>query len=101
MTIYTLFATLAVLLVITISLRRTVNDIRRMIAEDNLVAIYHRWIVEPVVFERAVVDIFRIESRAFLLCPPVRGGMIEQWPPRYFVIVALFRYAGKSRNYLG
>jgi predicted SnoaL-like aldol condensation-catalyzing enzyme len=40
----------------------TVYDIRRIVAENDLVAVHYRWTVEPGEFERAIVDIFRIEN---------------------------------------
>jgi predicted SnoaL-like aldol condensation-catalyzing enzyme len=36
--------------------------LKRVIAENDLVAIHYLWVVEPGVFERAIVDIFRIEN---------------------------------------
>jgi predicted SnoaL-like aldol condensation-catalyzing enzyme len=47
----------------------TVYEIKRIIAENDLVALHYRWIVEPGVFERAIVDIFRIEN----------GRLVEHW----------------------
>jgi predicted SnoaL-like aldol condensation-catalyzing enzyme len=47
----------------------TVYEIKRIIAEDDLVAIHYHWIVEQGVFERAIVDIFRIE----------KGRLVEHW----------------------
>lgn len=36
--------------------------LKRIIAENDLVAIHYHWVPEPGVFERAIVDIFRIEN---------------------------------------
>jgi predicted SnoaL-like aldol condensation-catalyzing enzyme len=36
--------------------------VKRILAENDLVAIHYHWIVEAGVFERAIVDIFRIEN---------------------------------------
>ena len=47
----------------------TVYEIKRVIAERDLVAVHYRWIVEPGVFERAIVDIFRVEN----------GKLVEHW----------------------
>jgi predicted SnoaL-like aldol condensation-catalyzing enzyme len=47
----------------------TIYEFKRVIAEDNLVAVHYRWIVEPGIFERAIVDIFRIEN----------GKLVEHW----------------------
>jgi predicted SnoaL-like aldol condensation-catalyzing enzyme len=47
----------------------TTYDIKRIIAEGNLVAVHYCWIVDPGVFERAIVDIFRLES----------GKLVEHW----------------------
>jgi predicted SnoaL-like aldol condensation-catalyzing enzyme len=40
----------------------TTYDIKRIVAEGDLVAIHYHWVVEPGSFERAIVDIFRIEN---------------------------------------
>jgi predicted SnoaL-like aldol condensation-catalyzing enzyme len=40
----------------------TVYHLKRVIAENDLVVIHYLWVVEPGVFERAIVDIFRIEN---------------------------------------
>ena len=47
----------------------TIYDIKRVIAENDLVAVHYHWIVEPDVFERAIVDIFRVEN----------GKLVEHW----------------------
>jgi predicted SnoaL-like aldol condensation-catalyzing enzyme len=47
----------------------TTYDIKRVIAEGDFVAVHYCWIVEPGVFERAIVDIFRIE----------KGKLVEHW----------------------
>jgi predicted SnoaL-like aldol condensation-catalyzing enzyme len=47
----------------------TTYDIKRVIAEGDYVAVHYCWIVEPGVFERAIVDIFRIE----------KGKLVEHW----------------------
>ena len=36
--------------------------LKRIIAGEDLVAIHYHWVPEPGVFERAIVDIFRIEN---------------------------------------
>lgn len=41
---------------------RTEYRIKRILAENDLVAIHYHWVVQPGVFERAIVDIFRIED---------------------------------------
>jgi predicted SnoaL-like aldol condensation-catalyzing enzyme len=43
--------------------------LKRILAEGDLVAIHYHWVVEPAVFERAIVDIFRIEE----------GKLVEHW----------------------
>ena len=48
---------------------KTEYDLKRIIAEGDLVAIHYHWVVEPGVFERAIVDIFRIED----------GKLVEHW----------------------
>jgi predicted SnoaL-like aldol condensation-catalyzing enzyme len=48
---------------------KPVYHLKRVIAEDNLVAVHYHWVVEPGVFERAIVDIFRIEN----------GRLVEHW----------------------
>jgi predicted SnoaL-like aldol condensation-catalyzing enzyme len=40
----------------------SVYHLKRILAENDLVAIHYHWVVEPGVFERAIVDIFRIEN---------------------------------------
>jgi predicted SnoaL-like aldol condensation-catalyzing enzyme len=47
----------------------TIYDIKRIIAENDLVAIHYHWIVEHGIFERAIVDVFRIEN----------GKLVEHW----------------------
>ncbi len=42
--------------------RKNAYDFKRVIAENDLVAIHYLWTPEPGVFERAIVDIFRIEN---------------------------------------
>ena len=43
--------------------------LKRVVAENDFVAIHYHWVVEPGVFERAIVDIFRIEN----------GRLVEHW----------------------
>ena len=43
--------------------------LKRILAEGDLVAIHYHWVVEPQVFERAIVDIFRVEN----------GKLVEHW----------------------
>ncbi len=43
--------------------------LKRVLAENDLVAIHYHWIPEEGVFERAIVDIFRIEN----------GKLVEHW----------------------
>ena len=46
-----------------------VYHLKRILAEGDLVAIHYHWVVEPIIFERAIVDIFRVEN----------GKLVEHW----------------------
>lgn len=62
----------------------TIYDIKRAIAENDLVAVHYHWIVEPDVFERAIVDIFRVENGKLVVhwdvVQPMPGQSVNKNP---------------------